>query len=63
MRQRQVETYEHWARLYRLGSIETIAALQTFATTQDPAGGGYELIASTPTSRTEPASLRLGAVD
>jgi hypothetical protein len=41
----------------------TIAALQTFATTQDPAGGGYELIASTPTSRTELASLRLGAVD
>jgi hypothetical protein len=41
----------------------TIAALQTFATTQDPAGGGYELIASTPTTRTELASLRLGAVD
>jgi hypothetical protein len=46
----------HWS------AGETIAAVQTFARHEDPAGWGCAAIASTPTSLTEPASLRLSAV-
>jgi hypothetical protein len=59
-------TSNHDAKInegHRMVSSETIAALQTYARQWDPAGGGCELIASTPTSLTELASLRLAAVD
>jgi hypothetical protein len=45
-----------------IGQQETIAAVQTFARHGDLAGWGCAVIANTPTSLTELASLGLSAV-
>jgi hypothetical protein len=45
-----------------IGRQQTIAAVQTFARHEDPAGWGCAVIASTPTSLTEQALLGLIAV-